>query len=51
MDIKKCVIGVDLGGTKIALGIVDEEGMLAGLLRYETDRRGGPGAVINQIVK
>ena len=51
MDIRKCTVGVDLGGTKIALGTVDEEGRLLGMLRYETDRRGGPGAVINQIVE
>ena len=51
MDTRKCVIGVDLGGTKIALGTVDEEGRLLGMLRYDTDRRGGPGAVISQIVK
>ncbi|MGO9313701.1 MAG: ROK family protein [Syntrophobacteraceae bacterium] len=51
MDTRKCVIGVDLGGTKIALGTVDEEGRLVGMLRYDTDRRGGPGAVISQIVK
>ncbi len=51
MDIRKCAVGIDLGGTKIALGTVDEEGRLVGMLRYETDRRGGPGAVINQIVE
>ena len=51
MDIRKCTVGVDLGGTKIALGTVDEEGRLVGMLRYETDRHGGPGAVINQIVE
>ena len=50
MDIKKCTVGIDLGGTKIALGTVDEEGRLVELLRYATDRLGGPGAVINQIV-
>jgi glucokinase len=50
MDIRKCTVGVDLGGTKIALGTVDEEGRLVELLRYATDKLGGPGAVINQIV-
>ncbi|MGA2402248.1 MAG: ROK family protein [Syntrophobacteraceae bacterium] len=48
---KKCAIGIDLGGSKIALGVVDEEGRLLGKLRYDTDTRGGPGAVIKQIVK
>jgi len=50
MDLKKYAIGIDLGGSKIALGIVDEEGRLVELLRYETDALGGPGAVINQMV-
>jgi len=46
---KKCAIGIDLGGTKIALGTVDEEGNVVEMLRYETDARGGPEAVIGQI--
>ena len=48
---KKCTIGIDLGGTKIALGVVDEEGRLLRQLRFDTDARGGPGGVIDQIVK
>ena len=51
MDIRKCAVGIDLGGTKIALGTVDEEGRLVGMLRYATDRSGDPGAVIKQIVE
>lgn len=47
----KNAIGIDLGGTKIAIGKVDEEGRMLGLLRYETDARAGVGAVIGQIVK
>lgn len=51
MDTKKSAIGVDLGGTKIALGMVDEDGRMIELLRFDTDTRGGPQAVIGQIVK
>jgi glucokinase len=48
---KDSAIGVDLGGTKIALGLVDEEGRVLELLRYETDARGGPVSVMDQIAK
>jgi glucokinase len=48
---KNSAIGVDLGGTKLALGTVDEEGLIIELRRYDTDTRGGAGAVIEQIVK
>lgn len=51
MPPKECAIGVDLGGTKIALGAVDGEGRVLELVRYETDARGGPDAVIDQMAK
>lgn len=51
MDIKHCAIGIDLGGSKIAFGTVDEEGRLLELLRYDTERQGGYSAVLNQVVK
>ena len=51
MSSKECAIGIDLGGTKIALGTVDREGRVIQLLRYETDARGGPEAVTAQIAK
>lgn len=51
MDRKKCAIGVDLGGTKIAMGAVDGEGSVLRLLRYETDVSGGPSAVMGQIAR
>ncbi len=51
MELKTCAIGVDLGGTKIALGTVDEQGHVLELIRYDTDARGGPDAVIKQVVK
>jgi len=50
MDIKRCAIGIDLGGSKIALGTVDEEGRLLELLRFDTETRGGYSAVLNQVV-
>ena len=51
MEEKKYAIGIDLGGTKIALGIVDTNGRVLEMVRYETDAEGGPGAVIDQIAK
>ena len=48
---KKNAIGVDLGGTKIALGLVDEEGHVLELLRYETDAPGGPVSIMDQIAR
>ncbi|MDR3569152.1 MAG: ROK family protein [Syntrophobacteraceae bacterium] len=48
---KKNAIGIDLGGTKIALGRVDEEGALQELVRYRTRTQDGYGAVIAQVVE
>ncbi|MGA3116781.1 MAG: ROK family protein [Syntrophobacteraceae bacterium] len=50
MGIKKCAVGIDLGGTKIALGTVDDQGRLLELLRFDTETRGGYSAVLNQVV-
>jgi len=47
----KNAIGIDLGGTKVALGKVDEQGRMIELLRSETHTQGGPGAAIEQIVQ
>lgn len=44
-------IGVDLGGTKIALALVDESGQIAKSSRVPTDVEGGASAVIEQIRK
>ncbi|MGO9416370.1 MAG: ROK family protein, partial [Syntrophobacteraceae bacterium] len=46
-----CAIGIDLGGSKIAFGTVDEEGRLLELLRYDTETHGGYSAVLTQVVK
>ncbi|MEM5786924.1 MAG: ROK family protein [Syntrophobacteraceae bacterium] len=51
MAIDEFAIGVDLGGTKIALGIIDQGGRVVEMLRYETDAKGGSGAVIDQIAR
>lgn len=48
---KNSAIGIDLGGTKLALGTVDDKGRMIEVLRYDTDARGGAGAVIGQIVE
>ncbi|MHC1726319.1 MAG: ROK family protein [Syntrophobacteraceae bacterium] len=51
MSRKKCSIGIDLGGTKIAFGLVDEEGRVLELLRYETETTGGYPIVLEQLSK
>lgn len=44
-------VGVDLGGTKIALALVDESGRILKASRVPTDVEGGASAVIEQIRK
>ncbi|HYA43222.1 MAG TPA: ROK family protein, partial [Syntrophobacteraceae bacterium] len=46
---KNCAIGIDLGGTKIAFGTVDEHGRLLDLLRCDTQTQGGFDAVTKQV--
>jgi len=48
---KEMAIGIDLGGTKIALGRVDEEGTLLELVHYATETGGGYQAVVDQMVE
>lgn len=48
---KRYAIGIDLGGTKIEIGIVDEEGLLLKTVRLQTDKEGGPDAILDQIVQ
>lgn len=43
-------VGVDLGGTKIELGIVDESGRLHRAIRIETRVHEGPRAIQDQII-
>lgn len=49
MNDTQCAIGIDLGGTKIAMGTVDGEGRVIRLLRFETAALDGPAAVIARI--
>lgn len=46
-----CVIGIDLGGTKIEMGLVSSSGKVIQSLRYSTDVEGGPAAVQAQLVE
>lgn len=43
-------IGVDLGGTKIAVALVDARGQITTSQKYVTDVAGGPEAITRQIV-
>jgi glycyl-radical enzyme activating protein/glucokinase-like ROK family protein len=45
------VIGVDLGGTKIEVGLVDPHNQIAGRRRMETRPHEGPAAVVDRIVQ
>ncbi len=44
-----CAIGIDLGGTKTAIGLVDGNGAVMRSLRRETNSGGGPSAVMDMI--
>lgn len=44
------VLGVDLGGTKVELALVDRDGRLVASHRRVTDAEGGPARVIDDIV-
>lgn len=50
MKAESCAIGVDLGGTKVAVAIVDGNGRKQQELRAPTDTKGGPDAVTRQVV-
>jgi glucokinase len=42
-------IGIDLGGTKLNVGLVDKEGNIVDKILVKTDIDGGPVAIINQM--
>jgi glucokinase len=44
-----CVLGIDLGATKTALGIVDSQGNIVARLRLVTRSEDGPAALIERI--
>lgn len=48
---KNCVCGVDLGGTKIGIGIVDSDGKIIAKVKVPTPVKEGKQAVLNSIVK
>lgn len=47
----KTVIGVDLGGTNIVSGIVDEKGKVLGKDKRPTLKQLGPGGVLNRLAE
>ncbi len=51
MNTANFAIGVDLGGTKIALGRVDAKGRVLEMLRIETQAGIGPAEIIRRIEK
>lgn len=44
-------IGIDLGGTKIELGVVDDKGSILQRIRLETDVKGGANAIEAQLIQ
>ena len=48
--IKPFTIGVDLGGTKVEVALVDAQGRVLSDIRYQTDVDRGPGAIISDLV-
>jgi glucokinase len=51
MPKKKYAIGVDLGGTSIKIGLVDEKGKIAEKVSIDSLANDGPKAVVSQIKK
>lgn len=43
-------IGIDIGGTKVAGGVVDEQGRIAGRLRRDTPHRSTSPAVVEDVI-
>lgn len=50
MTTTKWAIGVDIGGTKIAIASIDEKGNILQQIVVKTDIQGGQTAVVNQII-
>ena len=48
---KKCVIGIDLGGTKILTAAANLKGKIISKVRVDTDAEQGLSKVIGNIVK
>lgn len=51
MPKKKFAVGVDLGGTSIKIGLVDEKGKILEKISVDSNANDGPKAVVNQIKK
>ncbi|HEY8414741.1 MAG TPA: ROK family protein, partial [Thermaerobacter sp.] len=49
-SVSECVLGVDLGGTKIALGLVTREGRVLAETTVPTRAEDGPGAAVERLV-
>ncbi len=50
MSTGQWAIGIDLGGTKIEIALVDSNGNIGGRINVPTDVKGGPSAIIKQIL-
>ena len=44
-------VGVDIGGTKIEIGLVDQYGKVVSSKRFPTDAASGPDIIINRLTK
>ncbi len=50
-DLRRCVVGVDLGGTKIETALVDAEGKILSSRRKATNVESGPDSILQSIVE
>ncbi|MCL5039304.1 MAG: ROK family protein [Firmicutes bacterium] len=51
MSVGQVSIGLDIGGTKIAAGIMDEQGTILERLTVRTDAAGGGAVVLEQVLE
>ncbi|MGF7057835.1 ROK family protein [Brassicibacter mesophilus] len=47
----KKAIGIDIGGTKINIGVIDEEGIIIDRIRLDTERNKGRDHILNKLKK
>ncbi len=50
-SIKPYIIGIDIGGTKLATVVADTEGTILRKLRWPTDSQRGPDAIVDSLIE
>ncbi len=51
IDLRRCAVGVDLGGTKIETALVDAEGKILNSRRRATNAESGPDSILQAVIE